>query len=101
MISFEKAIQIATDNAKLLVKNARNIELEGVVLSSDNKLYEVSLSYDMQGKDPLSIDDGIGGAGESNIRRLARIMSYRREYKIFLVEVKTGIFKGFKNQKDR
>lgn len=101
MIDFSEAINVATQNAKLLVTNARNIELEGVVLSDDNKLYEVSLSYDMQGKDPLGIKEEESRTGAGNLYKLAKIMSYRREYKVFLVDRKTGQFKGFKNQKDR
>ncbi len=101
MISFEKAISVATENAKTLVKSAKNIELEGVVLSQDNRLYEVALSYDLQGKNPLDIDEDSGNRSASNLIRLAAIMGNRREYKVFLVDSNNGQFKGFKNYKDR
>lgn len=101
MIGFEKAICVATENAKSLVKAASNLELEGVILSSDNKLYEVSISYDLHGKNPLELDEGAGDKVASNLLRLATLMGYRREYKVFLVDSKDGQFKGFKNYKDR
>ena len=101
MIDFEKAIDIAMKSATSLIENARNFSLEGVLLSDDNKLYEVSLSYDIEGKDPLGADQGKGLAGNSGLLQLAKIMSHRREYKIFLVDSSSGKFRGFRNQKNR
>ncbi len=102
MISFENAIDSATTNAKSLIKNADNFVLEGVLLSDDNKLYEVSLSYDIKGKDLFNeaVQDK-ALAGNSGLLQLAAIMGYRREYRVFLVDSKSGRFKGFKNQKNR
>lgn len=99
MIEFQKAIDVATKNAKSLIKDAQNFVLEGVLISDDNKLYEVSLSYDIQGKNPLDGSQGNGQTGSSGLVQLARLMSYRREFKTFFVDVNTGKFRGFKNQK--
>lgn len=98
MIDFNKAIDVATTNAKVLIRNADNFVLEGVLLSDDNKLYEVSLSYDIHGKDPLS---GTDQGRNSGLAHLAYLMRYRRENKVFLVDKKSGQFRGFKNQSNR
>jgi hypothetical protein len=98
MISFENAIAVAKSNAVSLLENAQNFALEGVLLSEDSKLYEVSLSYDTQGKDIFSQD--IKLTENSGLLRLAKIMGYRKEFKVFLVDSKNGKFRGFKNQKD-
>lgn len=97
MVDFQKAISVATVNAQALIQNASNFVLEGVLLSDDNKLYEVSLSYDIEGKDPL----GGGNQGNSGLLQLAKLMRYRREYKVFLVDKNDGQFRGFKNQNNR
>ena len=96
MIDFKKAIRVATENAKSLINDARNISLEGVLISDDKRLYEVSLSYDIQGRDPLGVQQNKNIA--NNLLELAKIMSYRKEYKIFLVDKESGEFRGFKNQ---
>ncbi len=98
MIRFEEAIKKARESAQSLIENAKNISLEGVLLSGDKKLYEVTLSYDLTGRDPLGIqqDEGIIN---NNLLNLAKIMSYRREYKVFLVDRKSGEFRGFRSQK--
>jgi hypothetical protein len=100
MIDFNEAIEVAMDNAKSLIVGARNIGLEGVLLSDNGKLYEVSLSYDLQGKDPLEpqLSDS---SGNSNLSQLVKIMSYRKQYKDFLVDSNTGEFRGFKKSRDR
>lgn len=99
MIEFNKAVQIAQKNVKSLVKNARNIELEGVLISSDNSLYEVSLSYELDGIDPFG--GVINNDKEGELFQLARMMRYRREYKVFLIDSNTGQFRGFRNQQNR
>ena len=102
MIDFQKAIDIATTSAKSLIQNASNFVLEGVLLSEDNKLYEVSLSYDIEGKDPLGgTDQGNKGGllGNTGLLQLSQLMRYRREYKVFLVDSGSGQFRGFKNQR--
>lgn len=98
MISFEEAINVATENAKSLVKNAENIVLEGVILSGNNALYEVSLSYDLKGKSPLETGEASKDNTALNLVRLAEIMGKRREYKVFLVDSENGQFKGFKGR---
>lgn len=98
MIDFKQAIDIATSNAKSLLSNANNFQLEGVLISDNDKFYEVTLSYGIEGPDPLSTSER---KKESGLYHLARIMGYRREYKTFLVDKTTGKFKGFKNYKDR
>lgn len=101
MIDFKEAIDIGTDNAKSLVPDAKNFVLEGVLLSDDNKLYEVTLSYDLQGKSPLELEEKDDSSYASDLFKLASLMSRRREYKIFLVDHASGQFKGFKASKDR
>lgn len=93
MIDFESAIKTAKDNAQSLIQNAYNFELEGVLLSSDDKLYEVSLSYDID-KNPVS------EVSSSGLSQLAKMMSYRRGSKLFLIDSHSGAFKGFKNDKN-
>jgi len=97
MIEFEEAINVATTNAKSLVKGASDFELEGVLLSNDEKLYEVTLSYNLSGKNPLDLENN----SSSGLIQLATLMGRRREYKVFLVDSSNGNFKGFKTYKDR
>lgn len=99
MVSFEKAIEVATSNVNSLIINSRNIGLEGILISDDKKLYEVSLSYDLKGEDPFEArqdNDMILGNGLS---QLAKVMGYRRQYKTFLIDYGTGDFRGFRNEK--
>ena len=100
MIKFQKAIDSAKENAKSLITNAQDFVLEEVLISDNNKLYEVSLSYDIQGKNPLDGSQGNNQTGSSGLSQLAKLMSYRREFKTFFIDVETGQFKGFKNQKN-
>lgn len=104
MIDFNKAINVAEDNAKALLKNATNFQLEGVVTSSDNKNVEVTLSYDLEGKDPLSLEGNVNKAGDSisslGLAHLSSIMRRRKEYKIFIVSRKDAEFKGFKRSQE-
>jgi hypothetical protein len=99
MISFEQAIEVATKNAKSLIENSRNIVLEGVLISDDKKLYEFSLSYDLQGNDPFEVRQDNDGTVGSGLSQLVKIMGYRKQYKTFLVDGKSGEFRGFRNQK--
>ena len=102
MIDFSKAVDVATENAKSLIKNANNFVLEGVLLSEDGKLYEVSLSYDIQGTDPLSGADKDSRLPEnSGLFQLAQLMRYRREHRVFFVDSDSGKFRGFKNPRSR
>jgi hypothetical protein len=101
MVDFKKAIKIGTENAESLVPDAKNFVLEGVLLSNDNKLYEVTLSYDLQGISPLELGNKSADKTTSGLMQLASLMSRRRGYKVFLVDSASGQFKGFKNSKDR
>ncbi|HDS1724726.1 MULTISPECIES: hypothetical protein [Pseudomonas] len=98
MIDFDRAIQVAWANVEKLVPNAKNITLEGVLISSDNKLYEVTFSYDIERLPGLSI--GAASAVTSNIEMLTRLVGKRREYKVFLVDSESGQFRGFKKYKE-
>ncbi len=91
MIDFKNAIDIANKNAQSLIGKLDNVELESAILSDNNKLYEISLSYERQGNDisKQNIQTGLA--------QLASIMSHRRQYKTFLVDSDNGDFKGFKN----
>lgn len=99
MSSFENAIEVATSRIKKLIPNSSNVTLEGVLISDDKKLYEVSLSYDLKGEDPFEAkrsDDMLLGSGLS---QLAKVMGYRRQYKTFLIDYRTAEFRGFRNGK--
>jgi hypothetical protein len=97
MIEFKEAISVAHANVTTLVSQARNIRLEGALLSADGALYEITFSYDVEGED-MGIE--LGAAKGSNLLTLAKLMGKRRENKVFLVDSETGKFRGFKNQKD-
>lgn len=99
MIEFDEAIRIAQENAEKLVKGAKNLVLEGVLISADDKLYEITISYDLDGPDSLKIQNESNGEMQ-NIIALASIMRKRREYKVFLVDKRDGQFRGFKNYKE-
>ncbi len=99
MIDFKKAIDIANKNAQSLIGKLENVELESAILSDNNKLYEISLSYERKGGDPLSINKD--NSLPSGLAQLASVMSHRRQYKTFLVDRKNGDFKGFKNVNNR
>ncbi|WP_147693992.1 hypothetical protein [Vogesella mureinivorans] len=100
MIQFEQAIDVALSNAKNLLKQAYNFTLEGVIISSDEKYLEVTLSYELHGSDPLAISPEKAN-GLSAMAQLAQIMGRRREYKVFLVDSGSGVFKGFKMYRDK
>ncbi|WP_124403439.1 hypothetical protein [Pseudomonas sp. R3-18-08] len=97
MISFNKAADVALENITSLVKGAKNPILEGAIISDDEKLYEVTYSYEID-KTPTKI----AGANEASaISTLAGLLGKRREYKVFLVDAQTGKFRGFKNYKEQ
>lgn len=99
MIDFDMAISVAYENVTKLVKGAKNLVLEGVLISSDNKLYEVTYSYDLERQDELGLPKG-RATKTSNLMVLASLMGKRREYKVFLVDSNSGQFRGFKNYKE-
>ncbi|MBT2868501.1 hypothetical protein JQK19_14755 [Chromobacterium violaceum] len=98
MIDFNDAIKVAKENATMLLENADKFALEGVLLSNDGNIYEVTLSYELRGEDPLKLQGEDKGYGD--LYKLATLMSRRRELKVFLVDT-TGRFRGFKNARDR
>ncbi|WP_249605168.1 hypothetical protein [Chromobacterium sp. IRSSSOUMB001] len=96
-MDFKKAISVAVENAKELVPDAKEFNLEGVIISGGN--YEVTLSYHLTGQSPLEL---AGGNGEKNpIYKLATLMGTRREYKVFIVDKDNFAFKGFKAYKEK
>lgn len=97
MIDFDQAVKIAEENATKLVKNARNFVLEGALISEDNQLFEVTLSYDIERPESPLLDEPVLGA---NLAALAKLMGKRREYKVFMVDASNGQFRGFKNSKE-
>lgn len=100
MISFERAIAIAKDNVTQLVPSAKNLTLEGAMISSDGKLYEIIFSYENNSIDIEELRRPSKN-GSSNLRTLARLMGHRRETKVFLVNKSDGLFRGFKTYKDQ
>ena len=100
-VGFDKAIRIAEKNARALISTAKDFELEGIILSKDKKLYEVLLSYEITGEDPLTLHgpDVITAQDvteKSTLYRFAQLMRHRRQYKTFLVTSEDGQFIGFK-----
>lgn len=100
MIDFEKAIRTARENVTKLVPQAKNLILEGAIISSDDKLYEIIFSYE---NNSITDEDILNPSknGLSNLQTLAMLMGKRRETKIFLVDKKDGKFRGFKKYKDQ
>ncbi len=91
-IGFNEAIEIAKENAKDLLPNARSFELEGVIKENNN--FEVTLSFintDIENKLARESDTGIGFV----LAALAK----RREEKVFIIDPYDGNFKGFRNPK--
>lgn len=99
MIDFKTAIHTATENAQQLLGNATNFQLEEAVVSDDNKRYEITLSYDLTGRDPLSVASSKSRDANSGLMQLARLMSYRKEFKTFYIDKTNGDFKGFRTKK--
>ena len=97
-ISFKDAIKVAEDNAKDLLLNARQFDLEEVTKEGHN--YEVTLSYLLQGEDPYKTSSStIGDSGSLNIGRVIAALGTRRQKKVFIISEK-GEFKGFRNLKN-
>ncbi|MBH8609995.1 hypothetical protein I4N56_002835 [Pseudomonas mohnii] len=97
MVDFDRAIAVAREQVEKLVPGAKDITLEGVLISTDNKLYEVTYSYNLERIPSLPISPS---KGLTNIDVLARLVGKRREYKVFLVDFHTGQFRGFKRYKE-
>lgn len=96
-MDFKRAIAVAEENARDLVPGAKELALEGAIISGGD--YEITLSYYLSGKSPLEL---ASGADETNsIFRLATLMGTKREYKVFIVDKNNFSFKGFKAYKER
>lgn len=95
MIEFDEAIRIAQQHVEKLVKGARDMVLEGALLSADSSLYEITLSYELAGDAPPASDNAPDPAA-ANLIALAAIMKKRRECKVFFVDSHSGQFRGFK-----
>lgn len=91
-IDFEKAAELAIEQARKLLPKAKDFNLEGIMLENSN--YEVSLSYFIEGEDPLNKRT----QEQPSIGALIKIMGRRREEKVFIF-TKFGEFKGFRNVK--
>lgn len=91
-MDFKRAIQVAKENALELVPKARDFVLEEVVIDGNN--INVTLSYYLDGPSPLDLDSANeAGVG---IIQLARLMSTRRESKVFIIDRLNYSFKGFR-----
>lgn len=99
MITLQKAIEIATDNAQQLIPKARNFNLESVLISDDDRSIEVALSYELHGSNGLDILQTNQNTTNSNMSSLANLLGIRREFKVFLVNAVDGVFRGFKKYK--
>ena len=53
-IDFQKAINIAKDELKKIQRDADNVNIEQAIISNDENLYEITLSYEIISKDNLS-----------------------------------------------
>lgn len=90
-IEFDKAIEIARENAKKLLPHARNFELEAAIL--ENRTYEVTLSFVN-----TDTEDKLAREANTGIGFVMAALAKRREEKVFLVDL-NGVFKGFRNPK--
>lgn len=91
--SFKEAVKVAIENAKSLLGNIKDIELEGVLV--DRNYYRVSISYEIaQNKEFCKNQTNV------QMRTLVDLLSKRREVKTFLVKKRSFEFAGFKNSEE-
>lgn len=100
MIGFIDAINIASKHVENLIKNAKNIELEGVMLSNDDSLYEVILSYDLINNNSSNLSNKDNNNRPFGVAELAKLMGQQRECKVFFIDSVKGQFRGFKNYQE-
>lgn len=98
MIDFKEAEETARRNFGEFVSGADNVILEEIVISDDNKTYEITFSYDVQRSTMPSVG---ATTKKSSLFELANVLGRRREFKTFLVASKDGKLKGFKRYKDQ
>lgn len=96
MIDFDKAIEVTQGSISKLIPNAKELTLEGVLMSDNDKVFEVTFSYLLEN----SPTDLRGDDNLNNLAVLARIMGRRREHKVFLIDRSSGEFRGFKTAKN-
>ena len=92
-IDFQKAIVIAKEELRKIQVDATNINIEQAITSDNDKLYEITLSYEIMLKDKFSLDEE---KLPSNLQSLSRILRQKRVYKTFLINASDGKFRGFK-----
>ncbi|WP_336014892.1 hypothetical protein [Acinetobacter pittii] len=91
-VDFNKAIEIAKENAKELLPEASNFNLEGIIINKDDD-YEVTLSYIVDYSEKLK-----DRANEGSVGLIMAALARKKEEKIFIVH-KYGKFLGFRNIK--
>lgn len=97
MIDFEKAIQVVKENIEKFLPKVTELQLESIINSPDNKLFEITYSYfDKKNKDDVDATE----SNIPNVAAMARIMRMRRHYKVFFVDAVSGEFRGFKNSNE-
>ncbi len=95
-MDFKQAINAAKKSITDVVTDAKNIKLEEVMISSDNKLYEVTLSYESDETEDIS--EILGAKINANMKALASLMSRRRQHKVILIDSSNFSFRGFRNK---
>lgn len=90
-VDFNQAIEIAKENAKILLPKASSFDLEGIILN--NNEYEVTLSYIIDYSDKIK-----EGGQDSGVGFIMAALARKREEKVFIVSI-NGKFKGFRNSK--
>ena len=91
-IDFQKAINIAKDELKKIQRDADNVNIEQAIISNDEKLYEITLSYEIISKDNLSSNEKL----PTNLQSLSMLLGRRKIYKTFLINTSDYKFRGFK-----
>ena len=92
-IDFQKAIDVAKEELKKIQVDATNINIEQAITSENDKLYEITLSYEIMLKDKFSLNEE---KLPSNLQSLSKILRQKRVYKTFLINASDGKFRGFK-----
>lgn len=91
MQKLKQAIDVAKKSLEEIQDNVTDIAVEEGLLNDSSSQYEITLSYKLAGKDNADEKEASPG-----IASLLAISSVGRIYKTFLVDEKTGEFKGFK-----
>jgi len=97
MIDFDRAISVARESIHKLVPDANNIKLEEALISDNEKLFEITYSYDIETMNIKNLDN-LNNFKSNHFKNLANIMGTRRQYKVFLIDAQSGKFRGFRNK---